>query len=139
MSASRVRVSEAELLRDGFAAVESERHFACVIAEEEGEAAGFALFYPIYSTWKGRAMHLEDLFVRPRFRGRGIGKALLAKVAAMAVERGCTRFFWHVLDWNEAAIDFYGSLGATAMNEWTRMEIADEPLRALAAMSGVQG
>lgn len=134
-----VRTSEADLLRDGFAAEGFERWFGCVIAEEDGEPAGFALFYPIYSTWKGRAMHLEDLFVRPRFRGRGIGKALLMKVAAMAVERGCTRFFWHVLDWNEPAIDFYRSLGATALSEWTRMEIAGEPLRALAAMSGMQG
>lgn len=76
-------------------------------------------------------MHLEDLFVRPKFRGRGIGKALLTKVASVAVERGCARFFWHVLDWNTPAIEFYQSLGAVPLSDWTRMEISGEPLRAL--------
>jgi GNAT superfamily N-acetyltransferase len=126
-----VTILEAELLRDGFPADGGERYFECLIAEEDGESAGFALFFPVYSTWKGRAMHLEDLFVRPRFRGLGIGKALLTKVAAVAVERGCARFFWHVLDWNTPAIEFYQSLGAVPLVDWTRMEISGEPLRAL--------
>jgi len=132
-----VAISEAELLRDGFPAPGAERYFECLIAEEDGAPAGFALFFPVYSTWRGRSMHLEDLFVQPRFRGRGIGKALLTKVAAVAVERGCTRFFWHVLDWNTPAIDFYRSLGAVPLSDWTRMEISDEPLRALARSSEV--
>ncbi|MGA8531416.1 MAG: GNAT family N-acetyltransferase [Acidobacteriaceae bacterium] len=142
-----VTIREDELLRDGFPAEGGERYFECLIAEEDEEsphaaeagargsrreAAGFALFFPVYSTWKGRAMHLEDLFVRPRFRGRGIGKALLTKVAAVAVERGCARFFWHVLDWNTPAIEFYQSLGAAPLTDWTRMEISGEALRALA-------
>jgi GNAT superfamily N-acetyltransferase len=127
-----VTIREAELLRDGFPAGGGERYYECLIAEEESEPAGFALFFPVYSTWKGRSMHLEDLFVRPRFRGRGIGKALLTKVAAVSVERGCARFFWHVLDWNTPAIEFYQSLGAVPLTDWTRMEISGEPLRALA-------
>ncbi|HEX3986471.1 MAG TPA: GNAT family N-acetyltransferase [Acidobacteriaceae bacterium] len=127
-----VKLGAAELLRDGFPAPGGERYFECLLAEEDGEPAGFALFFPVYSTWRGRAMHLEDLFVRPRFRGRGTGKALLTKVAAVAVERGCARFFWHVLDWNTPAIEFYQSLGATPLSDWTRMEISDEPLLALA-------
>lgn len=127
-----VSIGETELLRDGFPATNSERYFECLIAEQDGEPAGFALFFPVYSTWKGRAMHLEDLFVRPKFRGRGIGKALLTKVAAVAVERQCARFFWHVLDWNTPAIEFYQSLGAVPLTGWTRMEISGEPLQTLA-------
>ncbi|MGB9031593.1 MAG: GNAT family N-acetyltransferase [Acidobacteriaceae bacterium] len=126
------KLTAAELVRDGFPQAGRERYFECLIAEEDGEAAGFALFFPVYSTWRGRALHLEDLFVRPRFRGRGIGKALLTKVAALAVERKCALLFWHVLDWNEPAIEFYKSLGATALEDWTRMRLTDEPLRALA-------
>jgi GNAT superfamily N-acetyltransferase len=127
-----VKLTGAELVRDGFPATGGERYFECLIAEEEGEASGFALFFPVYSTWRGRALHLEDLFVRPRFRGRGIGKALLRKVAALAVERECALLFWHVLDWNEPAIEFYKSLGATALEDWTRMRLTDESLRAVA-------
>ena len=132
-----VSVTAAELQRDGFPEPGGECYFECLIAEEDGEPAGFALFFPVYSTWRGRSMHLEDLLVRPRFRGRGIGKALLTRVAAVAVERGCARFFWHVLDWNTPAIDFYKSLGARPLGDWTRMEISDEPLRALAQSSEV--
>ncbi len=133
-----VAIGEAELLRDGFPAPGGERYYECLIAEQEGEAAGFALFFPVYSTWKGRAMHLEDLFVRPKYRGRGIGKALLTRVAAVAVERGCARFFWHVLDWNTPAIEFYQSLGAVPLSDWTRMEISGAPLRALGQASEVR-
>ncbi|MGD0369525.1 MAG: GNAT family N-acetyltransferase [Acidobacteriaceae bacterium] len=127
-----VKLTEAELVRDGFPGAGGERYFECLIAEEDGEAAGMALFFPVYSTWRGRALHLEDLFVRPRFRGRGIGKALLTKVAALAVGRKCALLFWHVLDWNEPAIEFYKSLGATTLDDWTRMRLTDESLRAVA-------
>jgi GNAT superfamily N-acetyltransferase len=131
-----VKIGAAELLRDGFPAPGGDRYFECIIAEEDGEAAGFALFFPVYSTWKGRATHLEDLIVRPRFRGRGIGKALLTRVAAITVERGCSLLFWHVLDWNTSAIEFYKSLGATPLEDWTRMRLADDALAAVAAQSG---
>jgi GNAT superfamily N-acetyltransferase len=127
-----VRVTEAELVRDGFPGAGGERYFEAVIAEEDGEAAGFALFFPVYSTWRGRAMHLEDLFVRPRFRGRGIGKALLTRVAALSAERGCVLLFWHVLDWNTPAIEFYKTLGAEPLEDWTRMRVTDNALRTLA-------
>jgi GNAT superfamily N-acetyltransferase len=130
-----VKVDAAELQRDGFPLPGGERYFECLMAEEEGEPAGFALFFPIYSTWRGRSMHLEDLFVRPRFRGRGIGKALLTRVAAVAVERGCALLYWHVLDWNTPAIDFYQSLGAVPMDAWKRMRLGDEALARVAAQS----
>lgn len=126
------RLTEAELLRDGFPQKDETPFFECLIAEEDGEPAGFALFFPVYSTWRGRAMHLEDLFVRPRFRGRGIGKSLLTHVAARSVERGCVLLFWHVLDWNQPAIEFYRSLGADTLTEWRRMRVGDEALTALA-------
>jgi GNAT superfamily N-acetyltransferase len=132
-----VKLTEAELVRDGFAGAGEGRYYECVIAEEDGEAAGMALFFPVYSTWRGRAMHLEDLFVRPRFRGRGIGKALLTKVAAVAVERGCVLLYWHVLDWNTPAIEFYKTLGAEPLEEWTRMRVGDGALMALARSSEV--
>lgn len=128
-----VRLGAAELLRDGFPEPGGERYFECLIAEEDGEPAAFALFFPVYSTWRGRSMHLEDLFVRPRFRGKGIGKALLTKVAAVAVERGCALLYWHVLDWNTPAIDFYKSLGATPLDAWRRMRLGDEALARVAA------
>jgi GNAT superfamily N-acetyltransferase len=130
-----VKIGTAELLRDGFPADGGERYFECLIAEEDGRPAGMALFFPVYSTWRGRSLHLEDLFVRPQFRGHGIGKALLTRVAAAAVDRGCRLLFWHVLDWNAPAIDFYRSLGAVPLEEWRRMRLADDALRAVAAQS----
>ena len=130
-----VKIDAEELRRDGFPEAGGERYFECLIAEDDGTPAGIALFFPVYSTWRGRCLHLEDLFVRPQFRGRGLGKALLVRVAAIAVERGCSRLFWHVLDWNEPAIEFYKSLGATPLDEWTRMQLVDEKLAAIAARS----
>jgi GNAT superfamily N-acetyltransferase len=130
-----VKVTEADLVRDGFPGAGGERYFEAILAEEDGEQAGFALFFPVYSTWRGRAMHLEDLFVRPKFRGRGIGKALLTRVAALSVERGCVLLYWHVLDWNIPAINFYKTLGAEPLEEWTRMRLRDQALKAVAAMS----
>ena len=126
-----VKLTEAELICDGFPG-SGDRYFEALIAEEDGLPAGFALFFPVYSTWRGRAMHLEDLFVRPRFRGRGIGRALLQRVAAIAVERGCKVLYWHVLDWNTPAIDFYKTLGAEALDDWTRMRVKDGALMVLA-------
>jgi len=97
---------------------------------------GFALYFYNYSTWRGHAgIYLEDLFVRPPFRGKGIGKALFSAVAAIAVAQDCPRFEWAVLDWNTPAIDFYNSLGATPLSEWTIMRLSGTPLRALAALA----
>jgi len=124
--------TEADLLRDGFT---EPRRFHCLIAEWQNAPAGFALYFYNYSTWRGHAgIYLEDLFVRPPFRGKGIGKALLAAVAAIAVAEGCPRLEWAVLDWNTPAIDFYHSLGATPMSEWTIMRLAGDALDRLAAL-----
>jgi GNAT superfamily N-acetyltransferase len=103
------------------------------IAEFDGEAVGYAIWFPTFSTFRGQAgVYLEDIFVRTAFRGRGIGKALLATVAKVAVDRGYGRMEWAVLDWNSPAIGFYRSLGARAMDEWTVYRIDEEPLRRLA-------
>ena len=101
-----------------------------------GEAVGFALWFSTFSTFRGQpGLYLEDIFVRPSHRGRGIGKGLLATVASQAMERGCGRVEWAVLDWNDPAIGFYRSLGARPMDEWTVYRIDDEPLRRLAAIA----
>ena len=105
-----------------------------VIARAGGEAAGFALFFHNYSTFLARrGLYLEDLFVRPAWRGRGVGRALLAHLARIAVERGCGRFEWSVLDWNVDAIRVYERLGARAMSDWTVYRLTGEPLARLAA------
>lgn len=120
-----------DLLRDGFEAVNPLFH--CLIAEWDREPVGFALFFTNYSTWHGRpGIHLEDLFVREHVRGRGIGKALLREVAAEAVARGCTRLNWHVLDWNQPAIDFYQHLGAEVLKEWRICRVSRSGIAALA-------
>ncbi len=104
-----------------------------ILAEVEGVAVGFALYFPNFSTFRGRpGVYLEDLFVRPEHRGRGIGKALIAAVARVAVDRGAERLEWAVLDWNEPSLAFYRSLGAEAMNDWTVHRITDDPLVRLA-------
>ncbi|AEW96465.1 MULTISPECIES: GNAT family N-acetyltransferase [Streptomycetaceae] len=109
--------------------------FALIAEEEpEGVAAGFALWFRNFSTWTGtHGVHLEDLYVRPAARGRGHGKALLAELARICVARGYDRFEWAVLDWNEPSIDFYRSVGAVPMDEWTVQRLTGEPLRTLAA------
>jgi GNAT superfamily N-acetyltransferase len=110
-----------------------------LIAEADGDPVGFALFFHNYSTFLARpGIYLEDLYVRPELRGKGYGKALLAKLAAIARERNCGRFEWAVLNWNEPAIQFYRSLGALPMNHWTVYRVTGEELDKLAdASSGV--
>ena len=120
-----------DLMRDGFT---EPKRFHCLMAEMEEGVAGFALYFYNYSTWRGHAgIYLEDLFVRPKFRGTGIGKALLSSVAAVAVEDGCPRLEWAVLDWNKPAIDFYESVGAVGMTEWTTMRVSGVALPTLAS------
>jgi GNAT superfamily N-acetyltransferase len=107
--------------------------FECLLAERDGRPLGFALFFQSYSTWRGRpGMYLEDLFVDQAERRAGVGRALLVRLAQLAVERGHGRLEWAVLDWNAPAIGFYRSLGAVAQDEWTVHRLADEALRALA-------
>lgn len=104
-----------------------------ILAFQGDEPAGFAVYFQNYSTFQARpGIYLEDLFVRPAARGTGIGKALLARVAAIAVERGCTRLVWSALDWNELAIRFYLSLGSQPKSEWTSYHLSGEPLQRLA-------
>ncbi len=104
-----------------------------IFALEDGIEVGFALFFHNFSTFLGRAgIYLEDLFVKPEYRGKGYGKGLLKKLAQIAVERGCGRLEWWCLDWNKPSIDFYLSLGAEPMDEWTTYRIAGETLDKLA-------
>ena len=108
-----------------------------LLAWVDAEAVGFALFFHNYSTFLARpGIYLEDLFVLPEQRGRGIGRTLLTRLAQIAVERGCGRLEWSVLDWNEPAIRFYKSLGAEPMDEWTIFRVTGERLRRLGAPAG---
>jgi GNAT superfamily N-acetyltransferase len=121
--------AEDDLRRDGFS---GEARFHVEIAEWEGESAGFALWFYNYSTFQGKpGIYLEDLFVRPRYRRKGIGKALLVHLATMAVEQGCGRYQWQVLDWNAPSIKFYESLGARMMKEWLTMRVSGAALNEL--------
>jgi GNAT superfamily N-acetyltransferase len=111
--------------------------FECLIAEVGGEPAGFALFYPTYSTWRGLpGIFLEDLFVKAELRRRGVARALLGRLAAIVVERGWGRLEWNVLDWNSSAIDFYESLGACALRQWVPCRIDKDALERLATERG---
>jgi GNAT superfamily N-acetyltransferase len=108
-----------------------------LVAEVDGEPVGFALFFHNFSTFRGQpGIYLEDLFVRPGSRSRGIGRAFLAHLASLAQERGCGRLEWAVLDWNESAINFYRSLDALPMDDWTIFRLADGPLGRLAERAG---
>ena len=104
-----------------------------IFVTENEKEVGFALFFHNFSTFLGRAgIYLEDIFVLPEFRGRGYGKALLKRLAAIAVERGCGRLEWWCLDWNKPSIDFYLSLGAEPMSDWTTYRITGDTLRRMA-------
>lgn len=116
-----------------------ERPYAeALIAEVDGAPAGFALFFHNFSTFVGKpGLYLEDVFVRPQYRGLGLGKRLMVRLAKIALERDCGRFEWSVLDWNQPAIDFYRSLGAVGMDEWTVQRVTGDALQALAAQDGI--
>ena len=108
----------------------------CHVAEVQGEIVGIAIWFLNYSTWLGKAgLYLEDLFVRPEFRGQGIGMDLMKILAKLCVERGYERFQWWVLDWNEPSINFYKSIGAVAMDEWTVYRLSGSALKNFAASS----
>jgi len=112
-----------------------QQHAEVFIGELDAEPVGFALFFHSYSTFLGkRGLYLEDLFIVPEARGKGVGKALLVHLAKVALERDCARFEWSVLDWNQPAIDFYRSIGAVGMEEWTVQRVDGEALQKLAKL-----
>jgi GNAT superfamily N-acetyltransferase len=125
----QVLITEADLARDGFGPLPK---FRALIAYWEQEPAGYALFFDFYSTWRGRQMFLEDLFVREGFRGLKVGKGLVAAVASIAHREGCNALRWEVLAWNQAAVKWYESLGAEFLNDWRLTILKDEDLRRLA-------
>lgn len=140
--ADKVVATEADLLRDGFGLNAAGQpmepspspRFRALLAEWDGAPAGFALYFSSYSTWVGHhGIRLEDLYVTPALRGQGIGGALLAALARIAVEEGCSRLEWDVLTWNEPAIAVYRRLGATTQEEWRIMRVSGEALQTLAA------
>ena len=121
-----VEATEKEIIETIFA---EEPKVFCELVEVEDEIAGMAIWFLNYSTWQGKhGIYLEDLYIRPEFRGRGFGKALLKHLAVLCNERGYGRFQWWVLDWNESAIEFYRGLGAEAMDEWTVYRLSGSAL-----------
>jgi GNAT superfamily N-acetyltransferase len=141
-----VIATEADLLRDGFSLasdgtpLNTPAHFRALIADltENGTStpAGFALYFNSYSTWLGHhGIRLEDLYVTPALRGKGIGRALLARLARIAIDEGCPRLEWDVLDWNEPAIAVYESIGAHILTDWRIMRLSGDALQSLASQA----
>jgi GNAT superfamily N-acetyltransferase len=130
-----VHTTEAQIARDGFGATPE---FRALIAEWHGQPAGFALFFNYYSTWRGTGFYLEDLFVRPDYRGHGIGTALLARVAQIAAEEDRCFMKWSVLNWNQPAIDLYKDLGGEFLDEWRDVFLTGDGLRKLAERTAVE-
>jgi GNAT superfamily N-acetyltransferase len=128
--AEYVTITEESIARDGFG---EHPRFHTLMAEWNGEAAGYAIHFDFYSSFAGPGMFLEDVFVRESFRGKGIGKALMAEVAATALRKGFPMMRWEVLDWNRTAIDFYRGMGALLLEEWKAVQIEGEPLHRLAS------
>ncbi|EDV29210.1 Diamine acetyltransferase 1 [Trichoplax sp. H2] len=113
-----VEVTEETLLKDGYG--DGERYFKCFVVEavDSHKIIGFALYFFAYSTWQGKMLYLEDLFVEEAYRGHGIGKSILKKLSQVAKDTDCCRIHWVVLDWNQKAIDFYESIGAGILSDW---------------------
>ncbi len=126
---NKVRTSESDIARDGFGV---NPEFRALIAQWDGQPAGFALFFGYYSTWRGAGFYLEDLFVRDEFRGRGIGTALFARVASAAQQENRKFIKWAVLSWNQRAIDMYTALGGDFLDGWRDVFLSGDSLRKLA-------
>lgn len=124
-----VTISEIQLLKDGFG---DKPLYQCLILELEQKPVGFALYYNRYSTWKGKTLFLEDLFVIPEARGAGLGKLAMFELAKIARDTDCVRFEWQVLDWNQPAIDFYKSLSAVLLPQWVNCRLDRQGIEKLA-------
>lgn len=124
--AQAVELTIADLVHDGFG---PKKHFHCFVGESDGSIVGLALVYPRYSTWKGPALHLEDLIVTQKMRGSGLGGALLTEVIKYGHQMGVKRINWEVLDWNENAISFYKSKGAKVMRDWDVVQLDENGIR----------
>lgn len=123
-------ITNETLARDGFG---PRPRFRVLLAEWDGQAAGYALFFDYYSSFEGRMIFLEDIFVRAQFRGQAVGRALFARLAAIALEDDCHGVMFNVLDWNKAAIDFYRKLGAEFWNEWKTICLRGSAIQAIAS------
>jgi len=128
--AHEMTITEEALARDAFG---PHPIFRALIADWNADPAGYAVFFPVYNTFQGASLFLADIFVRERFRGKGIGKALMAETAAIGVRENLPALRWEVLGWNQHAIDFYKSLGAVFLSDWKEVLLEGEPLRQLAA------
>jgi GNAT superfamily N-acetyltransferase len=128
--AEHVTVTEETIQRDGFG---PSPRFRTLLPEWGGKLAGYAIFFPFYSSFQGPGLFLEDIYVREEFRGQGIGKLLMAAVAAIALQEGYGMVRWEVLGWNQPAIDFYKKLGATFYDDWREVLLEGDALRRLAA------
>jgi GNAT superfamily N-acetyltransferase len=129
-------LEESDLARDGFGA---NPKFRALIADWSGSPVGYAVFFGYYSTWVGSELYLEDLFVRPQFRGKGIGRAMLSAVARIALSENCAAVRWEVAAWNEDAIGLYGALGAEFLDQWKSVLLADDALHRLAEKGRAEG
>ena len=119
----KVDLSLDQFVKDGFG---EKALFEAIIIEEDDQNVGFSLFYNRYSTWKGKSLYLEDLYIKPAYRGRGFGKEVMLYLSKLSKETKCRRFEWQVLDWNTGAINFYKSLGAELDSEWVNCRIERE-------------
>ena len=128
-----VTVTEESLRRDGFGPAP---RFQTLLPEWGGKLAGYVIYFPIYSSFQGPGLFLEDIYVRQEFRGKGIGKLLMAEVAAIALREGLGAMRWEVLDWNQPAIGFYKKLGAELFDDWKEMMLDGDALRQLAEGAG---
>jgi len=133
--ADRLTVTETSLLRDGFG---PSPRFHTLLPEWNGQLAGYVIYFPFYSSFQGRGLFLEDIYVRQEFRGKGIGKLLMQEVAAIAVREGCWGLRWEVLDWNQSAIDFYKKLHAEFLDDVKEVLVEKESLRKLAEGIGAR-
>ena len=127
----QMHVTSSELVRDGFG---DKPLFECLILEHENESVGIAIFFYKYSTWKGKTLYLEDLYVMPRARKNGLGMKAMKFLANYAIEQKCRRFEWQVLDWNQPSIDFYKSFNTDLDNGWINCRLENERISYLASL-----